>query len=100
MPGRAAGLRANPSQAADATLPCPNAARAAANAIAKPEVMATQFVPPEAAASLPCAKAGIANSDTTTRVKISITTFRIVVLLRSFRQEVVDAILVQTPSHW
>src|SRR5579863_7099386 len=99
MPGLAAGLRASPSQAAEATRPWPRAAKAAANAIAKPEVMATQLVPPEAAASLPCAKAGIANSDTTTRVRIRNTTFRILLcLLKKFHQEVVDVILEQTPS--
>src|SRR5882724_2232930 len=98
MPGRAAGLRAMPSQAAEATRPCPKAARATASAMAKPEVMATQLVE-EAAASPPWAKAGVANSDTAARVKNKNASFRIYFfLLIKYRQWVVDIILVQTPS--
>ena len=44
MCGRAPGLRARPSHAAAATFDCENPQTAAAIAIAKPEVMATQLV--------------------------------------------------------
>jgi hypothetical protein len=66
--------------------------------MAKPEVIATQLVPPEAAASPPCANAGMEKSDNTTKVKIKKTTLRILHLLKKYRQEVVDVILEQTPS--
>src|SRR5882724_1257514 len=87
-----------PSQAAEATRPCPSAARATASAMAKPEVIATQFVEAAAAGSPPWAKAGTANSDTAARIRNKNASFRITFLLIKYRQWVVDVILVQTPS--
>jgi hypothetical protein len=48
--------------------------------MAKPEVIATQFVPP-ATAAVPCANAGTANTDVINSMNINIPNFRIVILL-------------------
>src|SRR6202167_58762 len=92
IPGRAAGFRPSESQAAPATYPWPSAAKPAANAIAKPEVSATQLVPADAPV-VPCANAGTAITDAINISNINIANFRIVLLLINCRQEVVDAVL-------
>ena len=68
------------SQAAAATLPWPCAASPAASALANPAVHATQLVV-EAAPPLVCANAGTAITDAIIITNISITNFRIVLLL-------------------
>lgn len=75
MNERAAGLRAIASHAAAPTLPCPCAASPAAIAMAKPEVIATQFVAGPAL-QLVCAKAGTARIENI--INSNITIFRIV----------------------
>src|ERR1035441_4508825 len=76
MPARAAGLRPSASHAEDAARPWPCAANPAAIAMAKPEVIATQFVPP-AAPPLVCANAGTAKIRHSNINKTNIIIFRI-----------------------
>jgi hypothetical protein len=68
MPGRAAGLRANPSAAAAVALACARPHTAEAIAMENPAEIATQFTPPAGAA--PWAKTGMAKNKKANAMKM------------------------------
>jgi hypothetical protein len=97
MPGRAAGLRARPSAAAAVAFACANPQTADAIAMENPAVIATQLVPPVAAP--PCANTGTAKATNDNAINTLLNSFILFFSLHELPQEVVDVILVQTPSH-
>src|SRR6202051_4301475 len=97
MAPAAPGLRAMPSQAEDATLPCPNAAPNAAMAIPKPAAIAMAPLPP-AAAPPSWANAAGAISDTRVRTVNKRTAFFITASLEC-RQWVVPGFAPCNRSH-
>src|SRR5271157_2576393 len=99
MPARAAGFRPSASQAADAAFPWPCAASPDAMAIANPEVIATQFVPPAAPAPV-CANTGTARKENIIITNSTIKIFRILFPLEyESPQEVVDAVPICRRPH-
>src|ERR1700737_4821904 len=79
MPGRAAGFRASDSVAEAVAFACPSPQTAEAMAMAKPEVIATQLVPPVVP---PWAYRGAARNIAVSAINRELN-FRIVILLLS-----------------